>query len=93
MMSLIGGVIALVLGVVLLIAWFGSFLVVLMGILPILLILGGALAAYLGYEEVKDNTASGSSDDEKVELKNEVESLKEELRELKEEKPKTGDSE
>ena len=93
MMSLIGGVIALVLGVVLLIAWFGSFLVVLMGILPILLILGGALAAYLGYEEVKDKTESGSSDDEKVELKNEVESLKEELRELKGEKPKTSDSE
>ncbi len=94
MMSLIGGVIALVLGVVLLIAWFGSFLEVLMGILPILLILGGALAAYLGYEEVKDNTtASGSPDDEKVELKNEVENLKEELRELKGEKPKTSDSE
>ena len=93
MMSLIGGVIALVLGVVLLIAWFGSFLKVIMGVLPILLILGGALAAYLGYEEVKDKTESSGSEDEKAELKNEVESLKEELRELKGEKANTGDSE
>jgi hypothetical protein len=53
MASLIGGLIALVLGLVLLIFWRGSFLEVVMGTLPILLILGGALAAYLGLEEVK----------------------------------------
>ena len=58
-----------------------------------LFIMGGALAAYLGYEEIKDKTASESADDEKNDLKNEVESLKEELRELKGEKEKTSDDE
>jgi cell division protein FtsB len=89
MASLIGGLVALFLGLGLLIIWRWSFLEVVMGTLPILLILGGALAAYLGYEEVKDKTASGSSNDEAASLKNEVESLKEEIRELKGEKAKS----
>ena len=67
---------------------FGSFWEVLKGTLPVLFIMGGALAAYLGYEEIKDQTSSSSTDDENVELKSEVESLKEELRELKGEKSK-----
>jgi len=46
-------------------------------------ILGGALAAYLGYEELNDKTASENFDNEKEELKTEVESLKEELKSLK----------
>ena len=93
MMSLVGGVIALVLGVVFLIIWRCSFWEVLKGTLPVLFIMGGALAAYLGYEEIKDKTASDSTEDEKDELKTEVESLKEELRELKGEKEKSGDDE
>ncbi|NLD39152.1 MAG: hypothetical protein GX654_20015 [Desulfatiglans sp.] len=93
MASLIGGLIALVLGLVLLIFWRGSFLEVVMGTLPILLILGGALAAYLGLEEVKDKTASDGTNEEAATLKNEVESLKEELRELKGEKAKSDEVE
>ena len=91
MISLIGGVIALVVGFVLIIAWGGSFLEVVKGTLPLLCIMGGALAAYLGYEEIKDKSASESNDNENADLKNEVESLKEELRELKGEKPNTSD--
>lgn len=86
MVSLIGGIIACLLGLIFLILWFGSFLEVFRGTLPILFILGGGLAAYLGYEEIKDKTTSSDTDDENIELKNEVESLKEELRELKGEK-------
>ena len=93
MASLIGGLIALVLGLVLLIFWRGSFLEVVMGTLPILLILGGALAAYLGLEEVKDKTASDGTNEEAATLKNEVESLKEELRELKGAKAKSDEVE
>ena len=93
MMSLVGGVIALVLGVVFLIICKGDVWTVIKGTVPLLLIMGGGLAAYLGYEEIKDKTASESTDDEKVELKSEVESLKEELRELKGEKAKTSDEE
>ena len=91
MMSLIGGIIVSLLGLFFLIQWFDLFLKGLMATIPILAILGGVLAAYLGYEEVKDKTASDSSDEEKIELKNEVESLKEELKELKGEKANTGD--
>ncbi|MBN2396489.1 MAG: hypothetical protein JXC36_08535 [Candidatus Atribacteria bacterium] len=95
MASLIGGLIAFLLGLIFLIIWRYSFWEVLKGTLPILFILGGALAAYLGYEEIKDKTTSTSSNDEKDELKSEVESLKEEIRELKGEKskPAEGDSE
>lgn len=86
MMSLAGGIIALVLGIILLIFWWGSFLVVLMGCIPILLILGGALATYLGVEEIKDKSSSDSFDEDANELKSEVESLKEEIKELKDDK-------
>jgi hypothetical protein len=86
MMSFIGGIIALALGIIFLILWFWPFLDVIKGTLPALFIMGGALAAYLGYEELKDKTASESFDDEANDLKNEVESLKEEIKELKGEK-------
>jgi len=93
MTSLIGGIIAFLLGFIFLILWFGSFLEVFRGTLPILFILGGALAAYLGYEEINDKAVPEGTDDENIELKSEVESLKEELRELKGDKTDTGDSE
>jgi len=83
MMSLVGGLIAVLLGIIFLIQWFGLFIKGLMATLPIMFILGGALAAYLGYEELNDKSASETFDDEKTELKNEVESLKEELKSLK----------
>lgn len=86
MISLVGGAAAFVLGIIFLWIWRGSFLEVVMGTLPALFILGGALAAYLGYEELNDKSASESFDDEKTELKSEVESLKEEIKSLKGEK-------
>ena len=89
MMSLIGGIIALILGIIFIIQWFGLFVKGLMATLPALFILGGALAAYLGIEELKDRSASESFDDDNSELKSEVESLKEEIKELKDEKKDT----
>lgn len=86
MMSLAGGIIALILGIIGIIAWWGYFVKALMAALPIMFILGGALAAYLGIEEIKDKKASDSFDDSSSELKSEVESLKEEIKGLKEEK-------
>ncbi len=94
MASLIGGIIAALLGLIFLFAWRCSFWEVVKGILPIIFILGGALAAYLGYEEIKDKTTpDDSTDEEKTELKNEVESLKEELRTLKGDKETSSTSE
>ncbi|MDB9822088.1 hypothetical protein OAC89_00095 [Deltaproteobacteria bacterium] len=86
MMSLVGGIIALILGILFIFKWFGLFIKGLMATLPALFILGGALATYLGIEELKDKSASESFDNETSELKNEMESLKEEIKELKGEK-------
>jgi hypothetical protein len=85
MMSLLGGIIALVLGLIFLISWFKEFVHVLQGTLPVLFIIGGVLAAYLGAEELKDRSASAGFNDETNELKNEVESLREEIKGLREE--------
>jgi len=86
MMSLFGGIVALVLGIIGLIFWWPYFIDILQGILPVLLILGGALATYLGLEELKDKSNTEDYNDKTSELKSEVESLKEEIKELKKEK-------
>ena len=86
MAAFAGGLAALVLGFVGLIFWWWDFLVLLRGGLPIMLILGGALAAYLGFEEIKDKRSEDSITDTSPDLKGEVESLKEEIKGLKEEK-------
>lgn len=88
MTALAGGVVALILGIIGLIVWWGSFLILLKGGIPLILILGGALATYLGVEELKDKRASEDFDGESTDLKQEVDTLKEEIKELKEEKVK-----
>ena len=86
MMALVGGLIALIVGIIGIIIWRGEFLQLLLGAVPAILILGGALATYLGIEEIKDKRASESFDTGAEDLKSEVESLKEEVKELKDEK-------
>ena len=85
-MALLGGLVALILGIIGIIFWWGYFIKALMAGVPVMLILGGALATYLGIEEIKDKKAAESFDTDKDDLKHEVESLKEEIKELKEEK-------
>ena len=85
MKTLIGGAIAAVLGVIGIVAWFPQFLTVVAGTIPVMLLLGGALAIYLGVDELKDTwkpeepvqTETGSGE--------EVEKFKQEISELKEE--------
>jgi len=84
-----GGIIALLLGIIGLFAWFGDFLQVLKGIIPIMLICGGALATYLGYEEYKDKKAMEEMSETNEDLKQEVERLRRELEELKSKKEET----
>lgn len=50
----IGGIVAVVLGVILLIVWWAPFLQLLAGAIPLMLLFGGAIAAYLGFDEVRD---------------------------------------
>lgn len=86
MMALFGGLVALILGIIGIIIWWGYFIKALAAGVPVMLILGGALATYLGIEELRDKKASESFETEADTLKSEVETLKEEIKELKEEK-------
>jgi hypothetical protein len=84
MKTLIGGAIAAILGLVGIVAWFPQFLAVAGGTIPIMLLLGGALAIYLGVDELKD---TWSKEEETVatepEPPAEVEKYKQEISELK----------
>ena len=92
MKTLIGGAIAAALGLIGLVIWWGQFLMVLAGIIPAMLLLGGALAIYLGFDELKDSwkedetvesppADNGSEEVEKY--KKEIDDLKEEIETLK----------
>jgi hypothetical protein len=54
MTALVGGLVAVALGLIGLGLWWREFLSLLAGGLPLILLLGGALAVYLGFEETKD---------------------------------------
>ncbi len=82
MAALAGGLAALILGVIGVVIWWSHFLSLLMGGVPMMLILGGALAAYLGFEELKDKKSSEKFDDSKN-LKDEVDALRKEIKDLK----------
>lgn len=93
MKTLIGGAVAAVLGLIGVSIWFKQFLLVLAGTLPIMLLLGGGLALYLGFDELKDTwkkdepelepAASNSGDVD--EYKREIDDLKKEIETLKSE--------
>jgi phosphate/sulfate permease len=92
MKTLIGGAIAAALGLIGLVIWWGQFLMVLAVIIPAILLLGGALAIYLGFDELRDTwkddeTAESppvSSEGEEVEkYKKEIDDLKDEIETLK----------
>ncbi|MGD9231569.1 MAG: hypothetical protein PVJ20_12205 [Desulfobacterales bacterium] len=100
MKTLIGGAIAAALGLIGLVIWWGQFLMVLAGIVPAMLLLGGALAIYLGFDELKDTWKSdeaaepssegsegeGEGEGEGVEqYKKEIDDLKDEIETLKKE--------
>ncbi len=54
MKTLIGGAVGAVLGLIGLAIWWKPFLNLLAGSIPIMLLLGGGLAIYLGFDELKD---------------------------------------
>jgi len=101
MTALIGGLVAVALGLIGLGLWWKQFLDLLAGGVPLLLLLGGALAVYLGYEEAKDKvfkkTETPAYEPPKVseadveQYKAEVDRLKAEIEGLKK-KPVKGES-
>jgi len=95
MKTLIGGAVAAVLGIIGLSVWWKPFLQLLAGAVPAMLLLGGGLALYLGFDELKDSwkkeepvvdTPSDIGDNDKY--KREIDELKKEIETLKEEKEK-----
>jgi len=91
MQVFVGGVVAAFLGLLGIIIWHHAVLKIILGAIPLILLLGGLVAAYLGYDEVKDKlpfcktcgTTEPSNDAKLIEeaerYKQEVERLKEEL--------------
>lgn len=93
MKTLIGGAIAAILGIIGLVVWFEEFLQILAGAVPAMLLLGGALAVYLGFDELKDNwkkedvaVESPAPTEEVEKYKKEIDDLKKEIETLKNEK-------
>jgi hypothetical protein len=89
MTALFGGIVALVLGVVLLLEWWQSFLHILQGSIPVLLLAGGALATYLGVEELREklevSPAERGSPEETERYRREAERYRQELDSLRQE--------
>jgi hypothetical protein len=88
----LGGIAAMFLGIIGLFVFFGPFLQLLAGAIPLMLLLGGAMAAYLGYDEVKDKLPFGKKEEEATaapgsdtQLKEEAEKYKQEVERLKSE--------
>ena len=89
MKTLVGGAVAAAVGLIGLGFWWKEFLVVLGGTIPAVLLLGGGLAIYLGFDEMKDTwkkdepVSSPVPVDEMEKYKNEISELKKELETLK----------
>ncbi len=93
MKTLIGGAVGAVLGLIGISIWWKPFLQLLAGAIPVMLLLGGGLALYLGFDELKDtwkkedttvDTPIETDDTEKY--KEEIDELKKEIETLKAEK-------
>jgi cell division protein FtsB len=83
MKTLIGGAVAAVIGLIGLTVWFPAFLQLLAGAIPIILLLGGGLAIYLGFDELKDSWKK--DEEEATETAGETEKYRQEIDELKKE--------
>ncbi len=93
MKTLIGGAVGAVLGLIGMSIWWKPFLQLLAGAIPVMLLLGGGLALYLGFDELKDTwkkedtTVDTPVDtDESEKYKKEIDDLKKEIETLKAEK-------
>ena len=83
MKTLIGGAIGAVLGLIGISIWWNPFLQLLAGAIPVMLLVGGGLALYLGFDELKDTwKKDDTTDTTKTE---DVEKYKKEINELKSE--------
>jgi hypothetical protein len=54
MSLLIGGTVSVIIGLIGFIFWWDDFFIILKGGVPIVLILGGILAVYIGFDDIQD---------------------------------------
>ena len=90
---LIGGAIALILGIIGLIEWASEFFTLVKGSIPVLLLMGGILALYVGYDDFQEKLKEEKQrqDDKLDQAREEIEQIrakadlyKEELERLRE---------
>ena len=91
MKTLIGGSVTAVIGLIGLGIFWRDFFDLLAGAIPITLLLGGGLAIYLGFDELKDSWKKDDDDvvessDDPEKYKKEIDELKQEIETLKSEK-------
>ena len=90
----VGGVVAAFLGLLGIIIWHHAVFKFIVGAIPFILLLGGLMAAYLGYDEVKDKLPFPKAKENQdaandARLKEEAERYKQEVERLKSELEKT----
>ena len=90
----VGGVAAAFLGLLGIIIWHHAVFRFILGAIPFVLLLGGLMAAYLGYDEVKDKLPFSKSTENQEpsndsKLKEEAERYKQEVERLKDELDKS----
>ena len=95
----LGGIAVALLGILGIVIWHHAVSRIIVGAIPLILLLGGLITAYLGYDEAKDKLPSCCKAKETreatgdVRLKEEAERYKQEVEKLKSELEKTKTSE
>ncbi len=87
MSLLVGGIVSVVLGVIGFSLWWSDFILILKGGIPIMLILGGILAVYVGIDAMQDKMREErQKQDEKLEkAREEIEQVKAQSEQYREE--------
>ena len=87
MTLLFGGAVAAILGLIGLISWWSFFIELLKGGLPLVMLLGGILAMYIGYDDLQEKlNEERQRQDEKLEkAKEEIEMVRAQAEQYKEE--------
>ena len=78
MSMLISGIVSVVLGIIGFSLWWSAFIIALKGIIPILLILGGILAVYIGVDSLEDQTR-----EERKKQEEKLQKTREEMEQIK----------
>ena len=93
MSMLVSGIISVILGIIGFSIWWQDFVIAMKGMVPILLILGGTLGVYIGFDAIEDQAREERKrQDEKLQktreemeqVKAQAEQYREEIEKLKE---------